>query len=137
MLSFLLSNFMIPARLKESAIRLVFIVKSRGESALKEGDKLISSSHGFKSESSRISNPRSSNQLVLLERTLFIPFMIGCSPAISALIIKSNILDQSKFMSIPICSRCFQSAVIDHLNPKSSLSSSSFVLQLTFFLLIE
>lgn len=132
MLSLRLSNFMTPAKLSESAIRLVLIVKSRGESALSEGERLISSSHGLRSESRRMSNPNNSNQFVRCEQFLFIPFRTGCSPVISAFMITSKILDHNKFMSIPICSRCLQSAVMDHLNPKSSLSVSSLALQFKF-----
>lgn len=137
MLSFLLSNFIRPTRFKVSEIKLVLMQKSRGESELREGERLISSSQGFKSESNKTSKPNNSNQFVLCDQFLFIELRIGCSPVMSALRITSYIFDQSRFISIPICSRCLHRAVIDHLKPKSSLSASSFVLQLAFFLFSE
>lgn len=64
--SLLLSNFVIPTTLKASATKFDLITWSNGESSgFKLGERLISNSQGFKSESIKISNPYSSKQLVL------------------------------------------------------------------------
>lgn len=62
---------------------------SKGLSHANEGLKLISNNQGFKSESSKMSNPNNSKQFVQYEQFRFIPVMTGCSPAIKALMITS------------------------------------------------
>lgn len=54
-------------------MRLLLILKSRGESDDREGDKLASNNQGFSSESIKISNPRISKQLDLCDQNLFKP----------------------------------------------------------------
>ena len=67
--SFLLSNLFIEHILNVSVMRFVLIVISSGLSGERLGDKLTSINHGFKSESSKISNPKTSKQF-----NLYIPF---------------------------------------------------------------
>lgn len=59
---FRLSGLLIPVRLKKSTTRFDLMWKSSGLSALRLGAKFTSRTHGFKSESSKISKPRSSKQ---------------------------------------------------------------------------
>lgn len=64
-LSLLQSNFVMPTKLKVSATRFDLIQWSKGESSgFKLGERLISRSQGFKSLSIKMSNPKSSKQLV-------------------------------------------------------------------------
>jgi hypothetical protein len=102
------------------------MVKSRGASVAKEGLKLTSSNHGFRSESIRISKPNNSKQLVLWVPFFFIAVATWCSPQTIVLRITSYILDHKRFISIPTYSRCLQKALKLHLNPKSSYSAFSF-----------
>ena len=67
--SFLLSKRFIEHILNVSVIKLVLIVISSGLSGARLGDRLTSMSHGFRSESSRISKPNTSKQL-----SLYMPF---------------------------------------------------------------
>ena len=48
------------------------MLKSNGLSTAREGDKLTSKSQGFKSESNKMSNPKSSKQFVLCIEHFFI-----------------------------------------------------------------
>lgn len=53
--SCLRSKRLTPTKLSKSEIKQLLMVKSRGESQAKDGDKLISTSQGFKSESMSMS----------------------------------------------------------------------------------
>ena len=64
-LSFFLSNLFTPIKLKESQTRFDLMAISSGESQAREGLRLTSSSHGFKSESTKMSKPMISKQFVL------------------------------------------------------------------------
>jgi hypothetical protein len=63
--SFLRSNFLTPHRFKVSVSRFDLIFMSSGASVAKLGLKLTSKTHGFKSESIKISNPKTSKQFDL------------------------------------------------------------------------
>ena len=53
---------MIPHKFHVSTSRFYLIVRSRGLSGDKLGERLTSISHGFRSESNRISKPKTSKQ---------------------------------------------------------------------------
>ena len=57
-----LSNFLTPTKLSVSVIRLVLIFMSSGESVARLGLRLTSKTHGFRSESSRMSKPNTIEQ---------------------------------------------------------------------------
>lgn len=63
--SLLLVNFLSPTIFRASTTRLDFIWKSKGESKAKEGERLTSNIHGFRSESKIISKPKRSKLLDL------------------------------------------------------------------------
>jgi hypothetical protein len=77
--------------LNKSDIIFPFILKSRGESVFKDGERFISSSHGFNSESIKISNPNRSKQLFLCSPSLFTPSLTTYSIDIIDFIIMSYI----------------------------------------------
>ena len=60
-----LSKFLTPANESKLEIKVDFTFKSMGASQSNAGVKLISINQGFNSESIKISNPNSSNQLFL------------------------------------------------------------------------
>ena len=75
--------------LNASVTRLLLILKSRGESEERDGERLASRSHGFSSESIRTSKPRISKQFVLLVQCLLSPAWILSSALMIDLIITS------------------------------------------------
>jgi hypothetical protein len=104
MFSFLRSNLRRHIIFMVSINKLDLIFKSRGDSVASEGLKLTSISHGFISESSKMSNPRSSKQIFLCG-IRFNPAVIWQSTLIKLFKMTSYIRDQSRFISIPNFSR--------------------------------
>ena len=88
-LSAFLSNRLIPIKLNESARSYPLICMSSLLSHMRLGDKLISTSHGLKSLSISISNPKSSKQFVLWMHVFLNWVKIWFSPARMLLIITS------------------------------------------------
>lgn len=77
--------------LNKSDSILALILKSKGESVFKEGERFISNNHGFNSESIKISKPKRSKQLFLCNPNLFTPFFTTYSIDIMDFIIISYI----------------------------------------------
>jgi len=69
-------GFLIPIRFKVSHIRLLLILRSKGDSVAMDELRLTSMSHGFRSESMRMSNPSISKQFVRCTLLFFIAVTI-------------------------------------------------------------
>ena len=116
----------IPARLNKSEITLDFILWSNIESQAREGERLTSSSHGFKALSIKISNPNNSKQFFLwgtnISKELF---NIGSADIIVFITISSIFL-KIALSSTPYYFNTFLSPLIDHFDPTFSLLGSLF-----------
>lgn len=80
-----------PTHVRTSQTRIVLILLSNIDEELRDGSTLTSRSHGFKLESTRISNPYTSKQLFLDPGQVSRSYMIDGSAVINVLTITSLI----------------------------------------------
>lgn len=103
--SFLRSNRHTFVRFKVSDIRFVLMIMSKGLSVARLGERLTSTSHGFKSLSTRMSKPKTSKQLLRYIWFFFMFCVTYLSPHKRVFMITSYVLDHKRSMSIPTCSK--------------------------------
>ena len=124
---FLASIYTTPASDSKSAIQLLLTFWSRGESQLMAGVRLTSKSHGSSFESIRMSNPKSSKQLVDLKGTnMSTALFTTCSTLIMVFIIISSILAKINESSMPNVLSLRRNALRLHFDPSSSFRASLF-----------